>query len=869
MAFVRNFNPDDDQTEQTGQIASTANPTLSSGASSTDISASSTGQPGSYVPAQQEGTGFTNLQKYLDANRQGAMNVGQKVSGQIQGAAQEAQGVFNPAAQQFMQQVKQGTNIFNPNAVEGDTEDLTGYAGPQNFAGSEQDRMIQEKLRKAQQVGDLASTQSGQTQLIRNASPNIRQGAANLNQFLVQNTAPAWNQVAAAAEQVKGLEPQYNAFTNQMQNAVQQGIQTSAQTRVRGLEHQNQLATQRAQSELAAQQEAQRQALAAAAQQQKQLQAEAEARAAQQYQQAQAQQEAMLRQYQQQQAASQAEQQKQFAAQQAAAQQEAQRAAAAQQAAIQAAQQQAAQKAAAAEAEYQRQLAAQQAQYQQQQIAMQAALAQLQTQQKAPAPVAPAPAPVAPAPAPVAPAPAPVAPAPAPVAPAPAPVAPAPAPVAPAPAPVAPAPNPYSFVPAGYSAPRAGYYWSPFEGESGTLYMQEPIPGYTAPTTTNASITPTSGGSTGNVKYAMFADGGYVDSNNYYQALQRLALKPLNLAQPELAKGKALPKVDWGNGNAGLYSVLGTGGGSGGNESVDLGVSAGGADGGMSSGLSGDATNASNAIGGINAPNDVSDQGNPVGVTGPNSTASAVGGFLGSLAASVLGVPGVLGKSIGQTIGANISVSAPTGDTTAQAMAQMDAQAQENDAISAAANAAGFGGDGGFSSSGASDGTAGVGIGEGGIGSSGAGTAAGDAAGNSEGSGGAADGSGSSGGDGSGCVIATALVHTGNWKPAQKDALITWCENTLHGTKLGECLRRGYQVVSSKIVVPHIRKNGFASKYLQWSFENATKLLQKEEVPLISIPNSAVWMTAMMVTGSLVSTRYARKTWVNLYRKQK
>jgi hypothetical protein len=91
----------------------------------------------------------------------------------------------------------------------------------------------------------------------------------------------------------------------------------------------------------------------------------------------------------------------------------------------------------------------------------------------------------------------------------------------------------------------------------------------------------------------------------------------------------------------------------------------------------------------------------------------------------------------------------------------------------------------------------------------------------------------------------------------------------LHGTKTGECLRRGYQVVSSKVVVPQIRKQGYAAKYLQWSFENATKLLQQEPVSLISIPNSIAWITAMMITGSIVSTRYARKTWVKLYRDKK
>ena len=133
MAFVRNPNEQDDQTETTGQDQGIT-PTITSGSTVSSGETIAQGQP-----QKQTGSGFSNLNRYLAANQGGAQNLGNQLAGKIEGATQEAQQLFDPTVNQFNQQVQQGTNIFNPNAVEGDTEDLTGYAGPQNFAGSQQD----------------------------------------------------------------------------------------------------------------------------------------------------------------------------------------------------------------------------------------------------------------------------------------------------------------------------------------------------------------------------------------------------------------------------------------------------------------------------------------------------------------------------------------------------------------------------------------------------------------------------------------------------------------------------------------------------------------------------------------------------------
>jgi hypothetical protein len=133
-----------------------------------------------------------------------------------------------------------------------------------------------------------------------------------------------------------------------------------------------------------------------------------------------------------------------------------------------------------------------------------------------------------------------------------------------------------------------------------------------------------------------------------------------------------------------------------------------------------------------------------------------------------------------------------------------------------------------------------------------------------------ADGGGAGAG-GAGCVIATSLTNLGTWSMTEKLELIHWCEQSLHNTVLGEAFRRGYQVLGSKFILPVLFKNGtgFASKYVEWSFNNATGMLRGNQYNKLSIPNSIVWLTAMTLTGAVVSKRYARKSWISLYRKTK
>jgi hypothetical protein len=119
------------------------------------------------------------------------------------------------------------------------------------------------------------------------------------------------------------------------------------------------------------------------------------------------------------------------------------------------------------------------------------------------------------------------------------------------------------------------------------------------------------------------------------------------------------------------------------------------------------------------------------------------------------------------------------------------------------------------------------------------------------------------------CVVASALESTGVWTSDRKDVLVEWCEKYLHDRMLGECFRRGYQVIASKMGVPLLKsENRFAklvSKYYVWSWNNGTNMVMGKKFNPISIPNSVFWITAFMVVGAIVTKDYADKTWKKLY----
>ena len=128
-----------------------------------------------------------------------------------------------------------------------------------------------------------------------------------------------------------------------------------------------------------------------------------------------------------------------------------------------------------------------------------------------------------------------------------------------------------------------------------------------------------------------------------------------------------------------------------------------------------------------------------------------------------------------------------------------------------------------------------------------------------------------SGGGGGCCVVATALTANGEWTPEKKNELVEWSINTLDKSFFGERLHRGYHVVASKVVIPYFfgTDNKLVRGYAKWSFTNATNMVQGKKFNPLSIPNSAVWIVAMMAAGLVSSKEFAETSWKSLYKDKK
>jgi len=123
------------------------------------------------------------------------------------------------------------------------------------------------------------------------------------------------------------------------------------------------------------------------------------------------------------------------------------------------------------------------------------------------------------------------------------------------------------------------------------------------------------------------------------------------------------------------------------------------------------------------------------------------------------------------------------------------------------------------------------------------------------------------GGGGGCCVIATALSNNGRWSKHRLTQVVAWCERKLHGKWWGETLRRGYQVIGSRLVGLLIKPGGPRACYAEWAFRNATNMLRGKKFSLWSVPHTMFWCGLMFAVGCVVSKSYAENKWQSLYEK--
>jgi hypothetical protein len=269
MAFVKPQTNTDDQTTITGnssqdQVVTPSINNTSGGV--VDTTAGSNSTPGTGAAAigtsvsdknAQGGKGmFTNLKTYLDKNDTGAANLGDTLSGNINQQTDAANSAVNNAQTDFNNSVSGSTVNYNNdlwNSVANDAsqyadnndvkQGLSGtYTGPTDITGTDAGKTAQSALTNAQTTGLLGKNVEGRTQLLDNIfntgenTPKTTTGGLGLDQFLIQNTEPAFNKVTDAVTATGDpLTDTYKGVLDTSLQTVKDARQTNLDTRNQAL----------------------------------------------------------------------------------------------------------------------------------------------------------------------------------------------------------------------------------------------------------------------------------------------------------------------------------------------------------------------------------------------------------------------------------------------------------------------------------------------------------------------------------------------------------------------------------------------------------------------------------------------------------
>ena len=233
MPFVYDPNLDEqqkqDQSAQSVQISG-ASPTVNSGGT--------TGQKSGPEAAPNTGSGFQNLDKYLQTNS--SANLGSQVAGNVQGKIDTAKQNFDTAGSSFTQKVNTANNLPNQSDVNSaianpQNYDPTtfqnwenqSYSGPHSLAEDQEDyNKYWSGTNQAKTEAGLLGTEPGRFSLLDTyfGRPNYSFGQKSLDNLLIQQ------------------EPGMGAKTSDLQNQAAQ-LQTQGTQQAQNLQD---LASQRA-----------------------------------------------------------------------------------------------------------------------------------------------------------------------------------------------------------------------------------------------------------------------------------------------------------------------------------------------------------------------------------------------------------------------------------------------------------------------------------------------------------------------------------------------------------------------------------------------------------------------------------------------
>lgn len=243
------INQPDDEELKKQQEAQSGAPTNISGQSAI----LSTEAPSKMGGAKDSGS-FTNLNQYLEANKENAGQMGTKIASDITGQGQATRTGIQDTSTEFNQLADQGTlagldkapeearNIVQQARTGAKNAQIdqnqmsrfgeianAQYKGPQDLTGTTKYANTAQQYKKAQQAAKNASSDEGRFSLLKDAyaRPTYSQGQQNLDNLLLTGNQGAKANIQAAAT---GLNDLSGLWSGAQSNAAQLAAQRQAAT---------------------------------------------------------------------------------------------------------------------------------------------------------------------------------------------------------------------------------------------------------------------------------------------------------------------------------------------------------------------------------------------------------------------------------------------------------------------------------------------------------------------------------------------------------------------------------------------------------------------------------------------------------------
>lgn len=185
----------------------------------------------------QESGSFTNLNKYLEANKDNAAGMGAKIAHDVNQQGVVATEGIDQTLKDFNQQSDQGT-IKNLDTAAQDADRVVNkartssydnqvndadysrfsevsnarYNGPQDFTSSQYHQDTQQKVNKANESKAAVHTDEGRFNLLQNAyaRPTYSQGQKNLDNLLITGNQQAKEAIQTAGKGLEGIQKKYD-----------------------------------------------------------------------------------------------------------------------------------------------------------------------------------------------------------------------------------------------------------------------------------------------------------------------------------------------------------------------------------------------------------------------------------------------------------------------------------------------------------------------------------------------------------------------------------------------------------------------------------------------------------------------------------